>query len=96
MASKGSNEGGLRLLRRYGNQGVEMVVAVFIGVFGGRKIDQWFDTRPIFLIFGFVFGAAAGFLNLYRLIASEKFSEEKMLHSKKSVEKQNGKKGDGN
>ncbi len=96
MTSKKINEGGLRLFRRYGNLGVEMVVAVFIGVFGGRKIDQWFDTRPIFLILGFVFGAAAGFLNLYRLIVSEKFSAEKMLHSKKSVEKQNGEKGDGN
>ena len=89
MASKGSNEGGLRLLRRYGNLGVEMVVAVFIGVFGGRKIDQWFDTRPIFLILGFVFGAAAGFLNFYRLIISEK----KVLQSKKRVEKQSEKEG---
>ncbi len=61
-----------RAIRRYGNLGFEMVISVLIGAGGGRAIDQWLGFTPWFFIIGFIFGVAAGFLNLYRLVTSEK------------------------
>ncbi|MFQ5949398.1 MAG: AtpZ/AtpI family protein [Nitrospiria bacterium] len=60
-----------QLLRRYGSLGIEMAVAVLIGAWGGHGLDEWLGTTPWLLLIGFIFGAAAGFLNIARLIASE-------------------------
>lgn len=59
------------LLARYGSLGLELVVAVLIGAGGGYWLDQKLGTLPLFLLIGFVLGSAAGFLNIFRLIASE-------------------------
>ena len=58
-------------LRLYGSLGLEMAASVLIGTFIGYWADKWLGTRPWILIIGFIFGAAAGFLNLYRFISSE-------------------------
>ena len=55
----------------YGNLGVEMLVAVLIGTFVGYLLDRWLHTRPWLMIVGFVLGSAAGFRNMFQLIASE-------------------------
>lgn len=85
---KKSDESPWAQFRRFGNLGIELALAVFVGAFGGYALDGWFDTEPLFLILGFFVGVAAGFLNLYRLIASE----EKMLQSKKREQKLSKKK----
>lgn len=48
-----------------------MVVSVLIGTWGGNSLDRWLGTKPWLLLLGFIFGAAAGFLNIVRLIAAE-------------------------
>ena len=58
-------------LRLYGSLGIEMTASVLIGTFIGYWIDKWLGTSPWILIIGFIFGAAAGFRNLYRFIARE-------------------------
>ena len=58
-------------LRLYGSLGIEMAAAVFIGTFMGYWADKWLGTQPWILIIGFIFGAAAGFRNLFRFIARE-------------------------
>ena len=58
-------------LRLYGSLGIEMAAAVLIGTFMGYWIDKWLGTQPLILIIGFIFGAAAGFRNLFRFIARE-------------------------
>jgi len=58
-------------LRLYGSLGIEMAVSVLIGTLMGYLLDKWLGTRPWILIIGFIFGAAAGFRNLFRLIARE-------------------------
>ena len=58
-------------LRLYGSLGIEMAAAVLIGTLIGYWADKWLGTRPWILIIGFVFGAAAGFRNLYRFVARE-------------------------
>lgn len=39
--------------------GLEMGVAVFIGVFGGRYLDRWLDTKPVFFWIGLSLGLGA-------------------------------------
>jgi len=74
----GKNENGSAdLIRRYANLGIELVVAVLLGAWGGYQLDQWFGTTPWLLLLGFFFGTVAGFLNLTRLIASEKGGKKK-------------------
>ena len=61
----------------YGNLGIEMLVAVLIGAFGGHLLDRWLHTRPWFMLVGFVLGSAAGFRNIFRLMTSEEKKEKK-------------------
>jgi len=71
-------EKGLRdQLFTHGNLGVEMLVAVLIGAFGGYLLDRWLHTGPWLMLVGFALGAAAGFRNIFRLIASEEKKEGK-------------------
>jgi len=58
-------------IRLYGSLGIEMAASVLIGTFMGYWADKWLGTRPWILIIGFIFGAAAGFRNLYRFISRE-------------------------
>ena len=60
----------------YGNLGVEMLVAVLMGAFGGYLLDRWLHTSPWLLIVGFILGSAAGFRNIFRLMTSEEKKEE--------------------
>jgi F0F1-type ATP synthase assembly protein I len=39
--------------------GLEMGVAVFVGVFGGQFLDDWLDTRPVFFWIGLALGLGA-------------------------------------
>lgn len=49
--------------------GVEVVSALIVGVVLGLALDRWLGTWPwLFLVF-FVLGAAAGVLNVYRLLS---------------------------
>ncbi|MBV1701104.1 MAG: AtpZ/AtpI family protein [Hyphomicrobiales bacterium] len=47
----------------------ELVAAVVVGAFIGWNIDKWLGTTPIGLIVFLTFGTAAGFWNLYRMVA---------------------------
>lgn len=47
--------------------GVELVAALLVGVGLGYLLDRWFGTMPLMSLLGFFFGAAAGFLNVYRV-----------------------------
>ena len=46
--------------------GSELVAAVAVGTIIGFILDNWFDTKPILIIIFFLFGAAAGILNVFR------------------------------
>jgi ATP synthase protein I len=47
-----------------------MGFAVLIGLFVGQYLDSRLGTEPWFLLLFLLFGAAAGFLSLYRLLRS--------------------------
>ena len=42
--------------------------ALVVGVGIGLIVDNYFNTKPIGLIIFFIFGALAGFLNVYRVM----------------------------
>ena len=46
--------------------GTELVAAVAVGTIIGYILDNWFDTKPILIIVFFLFGAAAGILNVFK------------------------------
>ena len=48
----------------------EMIVATMIGLAMGYWVDRWLDTKPWGMLIFFLFGTAAGFLNLYRAVSN--------------------------
>ena len=49
---------------------VEIVAAMAVGLGIGILIDNYFDTRPFFIIVFFLLGSAAGILNVFRVAKS--------------------------
>ena len=47
--------------------GVELVSALLVGIGIGYLLDRWLGTTPWLFLLGFVAGAAAGIMNVYRL-----------------------------
>jgi ATP synthase protein I len=47
--------------------GVELVAALLVGGGLGLFLDRWLGTTPWLMLVFFLLGAAAGFLNVYRL-----------------------------
>ena len=46
----------------------EIIAALVVGVGIGLIVDKYLGTKPIGLIIFFIFGAIAGFLNVYRVM----------------------------
>jgi len=46
--------------------GTELVAAVVVGTIIGFILDSWFDTKPILIIVFFLFGCAAGIINVFK------------------------------
>lgn len=59
------------LLSRISLAGLELGIAVAIGIIGGLYLDDRFDTRPWLMIVGLLLGVTSGFYNLYRLAAAQ-------------------------
>lgn len=69
------------LAGKFFNVGVELVSGVFVGVGLGLFIDWVFGTSPWGLLFFFMLGSGAGFLNVYRVLgAQEKKGRKKDIH----------------
>jgi ATP synthase protein I len=59
---------GLAYLALFSEIGITLLVTTLIGVLAGYWADQQFGTLPIFVIVGFLAGAGAGTLMIYRLV----------------------------
>jgi len=51
---------------RYGTAGIELVVWVSLGLYGGRWLDRRLDSHGWPVIAGFFFGVFAGFYSLWK------------------------------
>ena len=56
--------------------GTELVAAVAVGTIIGFILDNWFDTKPWFIITFFFIGVIAGILNVIR-VANNMQKEDK-------------------
>ena len=56
--------------------GTELVASVAVGTIIGFILDNWFDTKPWFIIIFFFIGVIAGILNVIR-VANNMQKEEK-------------------
>ncbi|RJP56853.1 MAG: AtpZ/AtpI family protein [Deltaproteobacteria bacterium] len=57
-----------RLIGRYSTIGLEMVISVVIGILFGWWLDRLFNTKPWLTIVFMLFGIAAGFRSLFKLL----------------------------
>ncbi len=57
-----------RAMAVVGAMSADLAVMVIIGVFVGNKLDQNFQSAPIFLIIGLVLGLLLGILSIIKLI----------------------------
>ena len=60
---------GLAYLALFSEIGITLLVTTLIGVLVGRWADGQLGTLPIFVIVGFLAGAGAGTLMIYRLVS---------------------------
>jgi F0F1-type ATP synthase assembly protein I len=51
---------------RFGTVGLELVLSVLLGLFGGQFLDRRFHTGPWLTLLGTGYGIAAGVRALYR------------------------------
>jgi ATP synthase protein I len=66
-----NSKGEFREWMRHANIGIEMMVSVLIGAFGGYGLDYLFHTKPWLMIAGFILGSVAGFRSLFQLLNKE-------------------------
>jgi ATP synthase protein I len=56
----------LKGLGDYGTVGLDLVLSILLGFFGGRWLDEKLGTHGWLTMTGFVLGTIAGFRSLYR------------------------------
>jgi len=63
--------------------GIEFVSAIGVSTFIGWALDNWLGTLPLALIVMFFLGAAAGFMNVYRLTQNQEKAEQEARNMSK-------------
>jgi F0F1-type ATP synthase assembly protein I len=49
--------------------GISLLITTLVGVLAGRWVDGQLNSLPIFVIVGFLLGAGAGTVMIYRLVS---------------------------
>jgi ATP synthase protein I len=53
---------------RFSSLGIELGLAVMIGLIGGQWLDKYFGTADWLMLAGLLFGLAAGFRSMWRAL----------------------------
>lgn len=61
----------LRTFKFFGTIGFNLAGSMILGFYFGRLVDRRLGTNPWFAIAGFLMGAVAGFMGVYKLVMSE-------------------------
>ncbi len=62
----GNKKGDSRVVFAHITIGIQLAITMVIFVIGGNKLDVHYDTSPLFLIIGTVFGMGIGFYHLLK------------------------------
>ncbi len=57
-----------RAMAVVGAMGIDLAIMVILGVWIGNKLDQTFQSSPLFLLIGLALGLILGILSIIRLI----------------------------
>ncbi|MCQ2974568.1 MAG: AtpZ/AtpI family protein [Bacteroidales bacterium] len=49
-----------KFVAKYSSATFEMVAVIFIGVFGGIKVDDWLNSKPLFIVIFSLLSVAIG------------------------------------
>jgi F0F1-type ATP synthase assembly protein I len=66
--------------------GIQLAVIMLVFVYGGYKLDVYFDKMPLFVCIGLLIGMAAGFYNLMRELKAMDKSQKETKESNKNGE----------
>ncbi|HOB29064.1 MAG: AtpZ/AtpI family protein [Dethiobacteria bacterium] len=67
--------------------GLTMILAIFLGFYGGDWLDRRLGTSPIFMLLGIFLGVGAGFYSLWSELSKLiEINKEKKLEEKKQYE----------
>ncbi len=75
MSEKPKTNKALKNYAYYSNMAIEMGVLICVGVFGGKALDQWLHTSPLFIIVCSLMGI---FISLYVMIKTLVRSEKSL------------------
>jgi ATP synthase protein I len=85
----------LKALGDYGTVGLDLVLSILLGFFGGRWLDGKLGTHGIFTAVGFVLGAIAGFRALYLAAIKMRKETEADNEREQRAREENGDRRDG-
>ena len=60
---------GLGVCRLFSEIGISLLITTLVGVLAGRWVDEQLGNLPVFVIVGFLVGAGAGTVMIYRLVS---------------------------
>src|SRR5215510_2262374 len=85
----------LKGLGDYGTVGLELVLSILVGFFGGRWLDGKLGTHGWLTMIGFLLGTFAGFRGLYRAaVKMRKETETEDERERRAGDGRNGTEGD--
>jgi F0F1-type ATP synthase assembly protein I len=72
----------------YGTVGLEIVLSVLVGWFGGRWLDQRLGTAPWLMVAGIGFGIAAGYRSLWWALKRAEREDEREREKEREARKE--------
>jgi len=58
--------------------GLQLAITMVIFVYGGNKLDLYFNKSPLFLVIGTILGMCLGFYHLFKNLQAGNKREEKL------------------
>ena len=84
MCATDSKKDNIRSVLSYSSLGIEMGLSVAIGIAIGYFLDKYFETYPVLSIIFMLFGVAASFKVIFRVLKQSQKEEHEGNNSKRN------------